>query len=116
MKCFSYYLDIISKNVIFVGSCIVDVVDEHMLVFDPRRNEDTFFFKGAPQRTRDLTKRQPREQKFAFEKIFSTASTNEDVYNASTHDLLDTLLSGYNCSGWFCMMYIIRMQLACLCL
>ncbi|KAK3874985.1 hypothetical protein Pcinc_020120 [Petrolisthes cinctipes] len=78
--------------------CILDVVDEHMLVFDPRRNENQFFFKGALQRNRDLHKRQPREQKFIFERVFSTQSTNEDIYDASTHDLLDTLLSGYNCS------------------
>ncbi|KAK4308249.1 hypothetical protein Pmani_020043 [Petrolisthes manimaculis] len=78
--------------------CILDVVDEHMLVFDPRRDENQFFFKGALQRNRDLHKRQAREQKFIFERVFSTQSTNEDIYDASTHDLLDTLLSGYNCS------------------
>ncbi|KAK8719425.1 hypothetical protein OTU49_014044, partial [Cherax quadricarinatus] len=78
--------------------CIVKVVDDHMLVFDPKEENDGFFFKGIRQHTRDLNKRQNREQKFAFERVFNESSSNEDVYEATTQDIIDTVLSGYNCS------------------
>ncbi|XP_045592581.1 uncharacterized protein [Procambarus clarkii] len=78
--------------------CIVKVVDDHMLVFDPKEDDDEFFFRGVRQRARDLSKRQNREQKFAFERVFNENSTNEEVYEATVQDIIDTVLSGYNCS------------------
>ncbi|KAK7079533.1 Kinesin-like protein kif18a [Halocaridina rubra] len=77
---------------------VVKVVDERMLIFDPKPEEEDFFFKGIRQRTRDLNKRQPKEQKFMFERIFDVDSTNEQIYEETTKDLVDTILAGYNCS------------------
>lgn len=78
--------------------CVVDVMDEHMLVFDPKEDDgDGFFFKGTKQRCRDLSKRQPLEKKFAFERVFGDQATNAEVYEATAHPLVDTLLQGYNC-------------------
>ncbi|XP_047479643.1 uncharacterized protein LOC125032518 [Penaeus chinensis] len=78
--------------------CIVKLVDDHMMVFDPKEEQDEFFFRGVRQRTRDLNKRQNKEQKFVFERVFGEDSTNEQIYEETTRDLVDTLLNGYNCS------------------
>ncbi|XP_071517404.1 uncharacterized protein [Panulirus ornatus] len=80
------------------AKCVVRVVDDHMLIFDPKEEEDEFFFKGVRQRTRDLNKRPPKEQKFVFERVFNVDSSNEDIYEATTKDIVSTVLSGYNCS------------------
>lgn len=80
------------------AQCVVKVVDEHLLVFDPKEEEDDFFFHGARQTGRDLNKRVHKEQKFMFEHIFNVDSTNEQIFNATTKDLIDTVLDGYNCS------------------
>ncbi|KAG0718459.1 Kinesin-like protein KIF18A [Chionoecetes opilio] len=78
--------------------CVVDVLDEHMLVFDPKEDTgDGFFFKGIKQRGRDLAKRQPLEKKFMFESVFGDQSTNTQLYEATAHPLIETLLQGYNC-------------------
>ncbi|XP_063887911.1 kinesin-like protein KIF18A [Scylla paramamosain] len=79
--------------------CVVDVLDKHMLVFDPKEETgDGFFFKGTKQRCRDLSKRQPLEKKFVFEHVFGDQATNEELYEVTAHPLIDTLLQGYNCS------------------
>ncbi|XP_042858518.1 kinesin-related protein 13-like [Penaeus japonicus] len=78
--------------------CIVKLVDDHMMVFDPKEEDEEFFFRGVRQRTRDLNKRQHKEQKFVFEHVFGVDSTNEQIYEETTKDLVDTLLNGYNCS------------------
>lgn len=77
---------------------IIKVVDHHMMIFDPKVDDGDFFFKGIRQRSRDLRKRQYKEQKFMFERLFDENSTNEEIYQETTKDLVDTLLSGYNCS------------------
>lgn len=83
----------------FHSRCIVKLVDDHMMVFDPKEEDEEFFFRGVRQRTRDLNKRQHKEQKFVFEHVFGVDSTNEQIYEETTKDLVDTLLNGYNCSG-----------------
>lgn len=78
---------------------VVNVLDQHNVIFDPKEEENGFFFKGAKQRCRDITKKQPLEKKFVFEQVFGEDATNLDVYHATAHPLVDTLLQGYNCSG-----------------
>ena len=70
-----------------------------MLVFDPKEDDDAFFYHGIRQR-RDITKKQKKDQKFIFERVFNPTATNEDVFLSTTKDIIDTLLEGYNCSGW----------------
>ncbi|XP_076039789.1 kinesin-like protein KIF18A [Oratosquilla oratoria] len=77
---------------------VVKVVDDHMLIFDPKEDEDDFFFQGMKQKCRDMSKRQPKEQKFWFEKVFNEDSTNHDVFEDTTKKIVNTLLDGYNCS------------------
>lgn len=77
---------------------VVNALDKHSLIFDPKEEEDGFFFKGARQRCRDINKKQPLEKKFVFEQVFGDEATNHDIYQATAHPLVDTLLQGYNCS------------------
>ncbi|XP_068210471.1 uncharacterized protein [Palaemon carinicauda] len=77
---------------------VVKVVDEHMMIFDPKVDDEDFFFKGVRQRTRDFNRRQHKEQKFIFERIYNETSTNEEIFDETTKDIIDTILAGYNCS------------------
>lgn len=77
---------------------IIDVVDDKLLIFDPKTEDDAFFFHGKRQNRRDLNKKVNRDHKFAFDSIFDTDSTNESVFEGSTKGLVDTLFKGYNCS------------------
>ena len=70
-----------------------------MLVFDPKEPSEDFYHMGKRQTRRDLNKKQNRDHKFAFDVVFGPESTNEDVFQRTTKDLVDVLFSGYNCSG-----------------
>ena len=54
-----------------------------MLVFDPKEDNDEFFFKGRKQEMRDLNKKAQRDHKFAFDCVFGPNSTNSDVFEGS---------------------------------
>ncbi|KAG7211152.1 hypothetical protein KM043_010476 [Ampulex compressa] len=77
---------------------ILKVVDEKMLIFDPKQEEHPFFYQGVAQKGRDLLKKQNKELQFIFDTIFDIGSTNEDVFEGSTKELIQSLLEGYNCS------------------
>jgi kinesin family protein 18/19 len=78
---------------------VIEVVDDRMLIFDPNETGDEFFYGGKKQNRRDVAKRANRDHKFAFDVVFGPDSTNEDVFQHTTRDLVDVLFSGYNCSG-----------------
>ncbi|XP_039300662.1 kinesin-like protein KIF18A isoform X1 [Nilaparvata lugens] len=69
-----------------------------MLVFDPKEEEEQFFFRGVKQKMRDMTKKQPKEMGFLFDGVFNAEATNVDVYNRTTRSIISNLLEGYNCS------------------
>lgn len=77
---------------------VVKLIDERMLVFDPKEEENPFFYRGVVQKGRDLLKKQNKELQFIFDRIFDLSSSNSDVYEGSTKDLISSLLDGYNCS------------------
>lgn len=77
---------------------VIQIVDKNMLIFDPKPEEAPFMFQGKKQR-RDITKKQSKDQKFVFEQIFGPDSTNQELFESTTKDILDSLLKGYNCSG-----------------
>ncbi|KZC07186.1 Kinesin-like protein KIF18A [Dufourea novaeangliae] len=82
------------------GSCrtIIQVVDEKMIIFDPKEEANPFFYHGVAQRGRDLLRKQNKELQFIFDKVFDAQSNNIDVFQGSTKDLITGLLDGYNCS------------------
>ncbi|KAG8226485.1 hypothetical protein J437_LFUL007367 [Ladona fulva] len=80
-----------------VRSC-VKVVNDQILVFDPSEEVDDFYFQGVRQKCRDMTKKAHKDLQFAFDKVFDTHATNEQVFCGSTKDIIGSLLDGYNCS------------------
>ena len=67
---------------------IIEVVDERMLVFDPKEDNEDFFYHGQKQQRRDLNKKANRDQKFAFDVVFGPNATNEDVYAGTTKGVI----------------------------
>ncbi|CAK7290646.1 Kinesin-like protein KIF18B [Vulpes lagopus] len=76
---------------------VVQVVDERVLVFDPEEPDGGFLglkwsgtHDGAKKKAKDLT--------FVFDRVFGEAATQQDVFQHTTHSILDRFLQGYNCS------------------
>ena len=74
------------------------VVDDKMLVFDPKEDEEDFYYQGKKNNQRDLNKKQKKDQKFAFDAVYGPDSTNDQVYEGTTKDLVETIFNGFNCS------------------
>lgn len=77
---------------------VVKIIDERMLIFDPKEEDNPFFYRGVVQKGRDLLKKQNKELQFVFDKVFDSTSSNINVYEGSTKELISSLLDGYNCS------------------
>nr|CAD7444518.1 unnamed protein product [Timema bartmani] len=77
---------------------IIQVVDNSMLIFDPKSDEKSFFYQGVKQNRRDIAKKQNKELNFLFDCVFGYESTNSDIYESSTKEIIASVLEGYNCS------------------
>ncbi|KAJ8667967.1 hypothetical protein QAD02_009630 [Eretmocerus hayati] len=77
---------------------VVKILDDQMLIFDPKEEQNPFFYRGIQQKGRDLLKKQNKELQFVFDRVFDMTASNVDVYEGSTKDLITSLLEGYNCS------------------
>ncbi|XP_075213964.1 kinesin-like protein at 67A isoform X2 [Lycorma delicatula] len=77
---------------------VVKVVDDKLLIFDPKEDDQPFFFHGTRQKTRDMTKKQNKQMDFLFDGVFGSDKTNLDVHIHTTHSIIGKLLEGYNCS------------------
>nr|CAD7264774.1 unnamed protein product [Timema shepardi] len=77
---------------------IIQVVDDSMLIFDPKSDERSFFYQGVKQNRRDIAKKQNKELNFLFDCVFGYESTNSDIYESSTKEIIASVLEGYNCS------------------
>lgn len=77
---------------------VLQVVDKHMLVFDPKV-EEVSFFHGKKVPCRDLNKRQNKDLKFVFDAVFDEDSSQLEVFEDTTLTMLDGFLNGYNCTG-----------------
>lgn len=77
---------------------IVDVVDDKMIVFDPKREEETFFFHGSKQKGRDMLKKQNKNTQYLFDCVFGPQANNENVFEGSTKSIINSVLDGFNCS------------------
>ncbi|KAF6094494.1 kinesin family member 18B [Phyllostomus discolor] len=76
---------------------VIQVVDERVLVFDPEEPEGAFLglkwgsvHDGPKKKGKDLT--------FVFDRVFGETATQQDVFQHTTHSILDSFLQGYNCS------------------
>ena len=77
---------------------VINVIDDKMLVFDPKEDEEVFYFQGKKEGRRDLNKKANKDQKFAFDSVYGPGSTNLEVFEGTTKDLVETIFNGYNCS------------------
>ncbi|KAI4474943.1 hypothetical protein M0804_014589 [Polistes exclamans] len=77
---------------------IVNILDDKILIFDPKEKENPFYYQGVLQKGRDLLKKQNKELQFMFDRISGDTSTNNDIFEGTTKELILSLLNGYNCS------------------
>lgn len=77
---------------------IIKIIDDQMLIFDPKVDEDQFYYHGVRQTTRDVTKRLNKNINFMFDKVFGFEATNNNIYEQSINEVLDSIMNGYNCS------------------
>lgn len=76
---------------------VVRVVDNHMLIFDPKETE-VKFFRGQKPGNRDVRKRMNKDLKFVFDQVFGEDSTQTEVFENTTKGVVDGVLNGYNCT------------------
>ncbi|KAF2669062.1 kinesin-domain-containing protein [Microthyrium microscopicum] len=71
---------------------IIKVVDDKCLVFDPPEDNPVQNFSRSvlPQGKR------VKDQTFMFDRVFDENTNQSDVYEATTRNLLDSVLDGYN--------------------
>lgn len=72
---------------------IIKVVDDRCLVFDPPEDSPVQRF------TRSVVPaagKKVKDQVFAFDRVFDENANQSDVYEATTKNLLDSVLDGYN--------------------
>lgn len=77
---------------------VVQVVDSHMLIFDPKE-EDLSCFGSQRVRNRNINKRANKDLKFVFDHVFGENSTQADLFESTTKGVLDGLMNGFNCTG-----------------
>uniref|UniRef100_A0A674P4W0 Kinesin-like protein n=1 Tax=Takifugu rubripes TaxID=31033 RepID=A0A674P4W0_TAKRU len=76
---------------------VVQVVDNHMLIFDPKK-EDVSCFGSQRVRNRNITKKAKKDLKFVFDHVFNENSTQLDIFENTTKAVLDGLMNGFNCT------------------
>lgn len=77
---------------------VVDVVDDKLLVFDPKEEAQSFFYQGVQQPTKGYLSRGNKELKFVFDHVCGEEACNSDLFDIATKDMLGSLMEGYNCS------------------
>uniref|UniRef100_A0A3Q3XHY5 Kinesin-like protein n=1 Tax=Mola mola TaxID=94237 RepID=A0A3Q3XHY5_MOLML len=76
---------------------VVQVVDNHMLIFDPKE-VDTSCFGSRRVRNRNINKRANKDLKFVFDHVFNENATQVDIFENTTKAVLDGVMNGFNCT------------------
>ncbi|CAK6973398.1 kinesin-like protein KIF18A [Scomber scombrus] len=76
---------------------VVQVVDNHMLIFDPKEQE-VGCFGSQRVRKRNINKRANKDLKFVFDHVFDENSTQADIFESTTKLVLDGVMNGFNCT------------------
>ncbi|XP_039581111.1 kinesin-like protein KIF18A isoform X1 [Passer montanus] len=76
---------------------VVRVIDQHMLVFDPEEEEVGFFSRRRVTQ-RDVNRRQRKDLKFMFDTVFDGSSSQLEVFEHTTKNVIEGFLNGYNCT------------------
>uniref|UniRef100_A0A3Q4HL83 Kinesin-like protein n=1 Tax=Neolamprologus brichardi TaxID=32507 RepID=A0A3Q4HL83_NEOBR len=76
---------------------VVQVVDNHMLIFDPKE-EDLSCFGSQRVRNRNINKKANKDLKFVFDQVFDENATQVDIFENTTKGVLDGVMNGFNCT------------------
>uniref|UniRef100_A0A3Q3CFF6 Kinesin family member 18A n=1 Tax=Haplochromis burtoni TaxID=8153 RepID=A0A3Q3CFF6_HAPBU len=76
---------------------VVQVVDNHMLIFDPKE-EDLSCFGSQRVRNRNINKKANKDLKFVFDLVFDENATQVDIFENTTKGVLDGVMNGFNCT------------------
>uniref|UniRef100_A0A8C6S8C0 Kinesin-like protein n=1 Tax=Neogobius melanostomus TaxID=47308 RepID=A0A8C6S8C0_9GOBI len=76
---------------------VVQVVDHHMLIFDPKQ-QDVSCFGSRRGRYRDINKRANKDLKFVFDHVFGEDSTQVDIFENTTKGVIEGVMNGFNCT------------------
>ena len=82
---------------------VVKAVDDHVLVFDPRPdNTPTVgqsYLGGSKQfKKPPLQSKKYKDLRLGFDRVFDATGTQMELFEHTTKDVIDDLLSGINCS------------------
>lgn len=77
---------------------IIKVEDTETLIFDPDEEEDEFFFHGAKQSHRDITRKVNKKLNMEFDQIYDENSNNTNIFETSMKPLVHSVMNGFNCS------------------
>lgn len=78
---------------------VVQVVDSHMLIFDPKPQDISCFGSHSQRvRNRDINKRANKDLKFVFDHVFGELSTQVDIFENTTKGVIDGVMNGFNCT------------------
>jgi len=75
------------------------VIDDKVIVFDPKIQTSPEFHRGRKRAFRDLNKRVNRNVYFAFDRVFDDTATNQEVFGFTAESVVADVLNGYNACG-----------------
>ncbi|XP_077444270.1 kinesin-like protein KIF18A [Stigmatopora argus] len=75
---------------------VINVVDKHMLIFDPK--EELPYFASQRLKNRNLNKKTKKDLKFVFDHVFAEDSTQDEIFENTTKGVLDGVMNGFNCT------------------
>jgi len=78
---------------------VAKVVDEKVIVFDPKIQTSPECHRGRKRSFRDMTKRINRNVFFAFDRVFDETASNLDVFSYTAEAIVTDVLNGYNACG-----------------
>ena len=77
---------------------VLDVVDDRMLIFDPKNNNSRGITRRHTLNSGSIGShnRRHKEHKFIFDKLFDEQATQNDVYEHTAKPSVDAVLDGFN--------------------
>lgn len=75
---------------------VIDVVDEQMMVFDPKVDDQEYYYHG--RKYKEIGSKPNKNLQFVFDRVFDEDNTNLQVYEETTKSFVDSLLNGFNCT------------------
>ena len=80
------------------SSTAVRVMDDRVLVFDPKEDSVNYVSGNQWRMPPQLWKRRARDLRFMFDRVFDDNGCNRDVFEHTTKGIIDGVLDGYNCT------------------